>query len=83
MKVTNTVELKNRTNRLLRYAMAGEAIIITNRGRPAAALIPLSEDDLEDFILEHSPRIRRRISQAERDIRAGRLTPLEDILAGS
>ena len=36
MKVANTVDLKNKTNKLLREVMKGEPIIITYRGKPAA-----------------------------------------------
>jgi prevent-host-death family protein len=77
MKVANTVDLKNKTNRLLRTAMSGEAVIITYRGKPAAALTALSEEDLEDFVLEQSPRIRKMLAEAEADRKAGRVTPLE------
>ena len=54
MRVANTVELKNKTNELLRQVMKGEAVIVTYRGKPAASITPLSEDDLEDFVLQHS-----------------------------
>jgi len=81
MKVANTVELKNKTNKLLRLAMKGEPVIITLRGKPAASLTALSEDDLEDFILEHSPKIRRMIAEAEADRAAGRVTALDAYLA--
>jgi methylated-DNA-[protein]-cysteine S-methyltransferase len=54
MRVANTVELKNKTNELLRYAMAGEPVIITLRGKPAAALTPLAEDDLESFVMQYA-----------------------------
>ena len=37
MKVANTVELKNKTNRLLHEVMRGNPVIITYRGKPAAA----------------------------------------------
>lgn len=83
MKVANTVELKNKTNELLRDVVKGEPVIITYRGKPAASLTRLTEDDLEDFILEHSPSIRRKIAKAEADIKAGKVISLEDYLAGS
>jgi prevent-host-death family protein len=83
MKVANTVELKNKTNELLRDVVKGEPVIITYRGKPAASLTPLTEDDLEDFILENSPSIRKRIAKAEEDIRAGKIISLDDYLAGS
>jgi len=81
MKVANTVELKNKTNKLLRDVMKGEPIIITYRGKPAASLTPLTEDDLEDFILEHSPRLRRMIAAAEKARQSGDVISLEDYLA--
>lgn len=76
MKVANTVELKNKTNQLLRHVMSGEAVIITLRGKPAASLTPLSEEDLEDFVIENSPKIRRMLAEAEADRLAGRVLPL-------
>ncbi len=81
MKVANTVELKNQTNRLLRQAMRGEPVIITYRGKPAAALTGLTEDDLEDFLLEHSPKVKKLLAEAEADRKAGRVMPLETYLA--
>ncbi len=80
MKVANTVALKNKTNELLRYVMKGEPVIITFRGKPAASMLPLTEEDLEDFILEHSPKIRKMIAQAEADRTAGRVIPLDRYL---
>ncbi|NIS69871.1 MAG: type II toxin-antitoxin system prevent-host-death family antitoxin [Proteobacteria bacterium] len=81
MRVTNTVGLKNETNKILKEVMKGSPVIITYRGKPAASLTALTEDDLEDFILENSPKIRKMIVQAEKDIRAGKVTSLADYLA--
>jgi prevent-host-death family protein len=80
MKVANTVELKNNTNKLLREVMKGQPLIISYRGKPAASMLPLTAEDLEDFMMEHSPSIRRKIAQAEKDIREGRVVSLEDYL---
>ena len=81
MRVTNTVGLKNKANEILRDVMKGNPVIITYRGKPAASLTPLGEEDLEDFILEHSPKIRKMIAQAEKDIEEGKVIPLSDYLA--
>jgi prevent-host-death family protein len=80
MKVANTVELKNKTNQLLRSVMKGGAVIITYRGKPAASLTPLGEDDLEDFILENSPKIKKMIAEAESARLNGKTILLEDFL---
>jgi uncharacterized protein (DUF2336 family) len=44
-------------------------------------LTPLTEDDLEDFILQNSPKVRRLIAQAEKDIKAGKVVSLADYLS--
>ena len=80
MKVASTVDLKNKTNELLRRVMNGEALIIIYRGKPAASLTALSEDDLDDFVLEHRPKIRKMLAEAEADRKAGRVIPLEAYL---
>ncbi|MBI5560891.1 MAG: type II toxin-antitoxin system Phd/YefM family antitoxin [Deltaproteobacteria bacterium] len=82
MKVANTVELKNRTNELLRVVAGGEPVIITLRGKPRAAITPLTEDGLEDFIIENSPSLRRKIAKAEEDVKAGRVVSLDAYLSG-
>jgi prevent-host-death family protein len=83
MKVANTVDLKNKTNKILREVMKGQPVIITYRGKPAASLTPLSQEDLEDFILENSPKIRKMISEAVKDIKEGKLTSLEEYMNAS
>lgn len=56
MRVANTVELKNKTNEVLRHVIGGEPVIITLRGKPAAALTPLTETDLEEFVMRYATR---------------------------
>ena len=80
MRVTNTVELKNKTNQILKEVMKGNPVIITYRGKPAASLTPLTQDELEDFILENSPKVRKMIAEAERDIQNGKVVLLEKYL---
>ena len=81
MRVVNTVELKNKTNKILKEVMKGSPVIITHRGKPAASLIPLTEEDLEDFVHENSPKIKKMIAEAEKDIQAGKVISLGDYLA--
>jgi prevent-host-death family protein len=81
MRVANTVELKNKTNKILKEVMEGKPVIITYRGKPAASLTSLTEDDLEDFILQNSPRIKKMLGEAEKDIKAGKVISLKNYLA--
>jgi hypothetical protein len=45
-------------------------------------MLPLNESDLEDFIIENSPSIRRKIAKAEEDVKAGRVVSLDEYLSG-
>lgn len=80
MKTVNTVELKNDANKLLHRVRAGEPVVVTWRGKPAAALIPLSDEGLEELAFEYSPTFRRLIAEAEADVRAGRLVTWREFL---
>jgi prevent-host-death family protein len=80
MRVANTVELKNKTNKILKEVMKGSPVIITYRGKPAASMTPLTDEDLEDFVLENSPKIRKMIAEAEKDIKAGKTVNLNEYL---
>jgi antitoxin (DNA-binding transcriptional repressor) of toxin-antitoxin stability system len=61
--------------------MKGSPVIITYRGKPAASITPLTENDLEDFVLENSPMIQKMIGEAEKDIQAGKVVSLKEYLA--
>ena len=82
MRMINTVELKNRTNEILRQVHRGYPVAVTRRGKPYAAVIPipLTEEGLEDFLFEQSPRFKRLISEAEADVKKGRLVTWENFL---
>ena len=81
MRFANTVELKNKTNEILKEVMKGKPVIITFRGKPAASLSPLREEDIEDFVLESSPKVRKMIAEAEKDIQNGKFVSLDEYLA--
>jgi len=81
MRFANTVELKNKTNEILKEVMKGKPVIITFRGKPAASLSPLREEDIEDFVLESSPKVRKMIAEAEKDIQEGNFRSLDEYLA--
>jgi len=39
------------------------------------------KDDLEDFIIENSPSIRKKILKAEEDLKTGRVISLDEYLS--
>jgi prevent-host-death family protein len=56
--------------------------LITRHGRPVAALVPVDEGELEDWILANAPEFVRSMRQADREIARGQLgKPLEQILS--
>jgi len=52
MRTVNIAELKNRLSTYITYAKAGEEIIIRDRNRPVARLMPLVADELSDYELQ-------------------------------
>jgi prevent-host-death family protein len=80
VKFTNVRELKAKTSQMLRTVEKGNTVLVTTHGRPTAMLVPVTEDDIEDVLLAHSPQLRKKIEVGLRDIRAGRTMPLAEYL---
>lgn len=78
MKFTNVRELKAKTSAVLRTVEKGDTVLVTTHGRPTAMLVPISEDDIEDAMLAYSPKLRKKIEEGLKDIRAGRTMSLAD-----
>jgi len=81
MKFTNVRELKARTSEMLRTVERGNTVLVTTHGRPTAMLVPVTEDDIEDALLAYSPKLRKKIEEGLKDIRAGRTIMLSDYKA--
>lgn len=75
MKLLTTYEAKNAFPKVLKLSRR-EVVIVTNRGKPVAAIEGLSgEEDLEDYLLEHSPKFWEMIRRA----RCGRSVSLAQV----
>lgn len=66
MKFVALRELKINPSRVL-GRLSAEDIIVTRRGKPAAALLRLDEDLLDEFVLAHHPRLLREAESARRE----------------
>lgn len=66
MKFVSVRELRLQTPSVLRRVAKGEKVIITNHGKPQAALLRLTEDEIEDVVLTH-PSFLHEISAARRE----------------
>lgn len=78
MKFANVRELKSKTSEMLRTVERGNTVLVTTHGRPTAMLVPVTEDDIEDALLAYSPKLRKKIEDGLRAIRAGRAMALSD-----
>lgn len=66
MKILTTFEAKNAFPRALKLSRR-DVVIVTNRGKPVAAIEGLKgEEDLEDYLLERSPKFWAMIRRARR-----------------
>lgn len=78
MKFTNVRELKSKTSEMLRTVERGNTVLVTTHGRPTAMLVPVTEEDIEDALLAYSPRLRKKIEEGLKDVRAGRTMLLSE-----
>jgi prevent-host-death family protein len=74
-------ELKAKTSEMLRTVEEGNTVLVTTHGRPTAMLVPVTEDDIEDVLLAYSPKLRKKIEEGLKDIRAGRSLSLSNYTA--
>ncbi len=78
MKFAAIRDLQIKASAVVKTAQ-NEPVVITVHGKPKAVLTPISGDELEDFLFEHSPRLRKRIEQGLKEIKEGRIIFHEDL----
>jgi prevent-host-death family protein len=66
-------DLKTHASDIVERAEAGEAFLVTRRGKPVAVVLPFSFD-AEDLILAHAPHFIRLREQGRTDRRKGKTT---------
>jgi prevent-host-death family protein len=69
MKFVTLRELKINPSKVL-DRLAREDVVVTRRGKPAAALLYLDEDLLDAFVLAHHPLLRKEIEAARAEYEA-------------
>jgi prevent-host-death family protein len=65
MKTMTVLEAKNHFSRTLRTA-ARELVVVTRRGKPVAVIQGITEDDMEDLLLERSEKFWEMMARARR-----------------
>ncbi len=66
MKIASVKEVKDNLSKFLKNAEQ-EDVVITKNGRPTAILHHLGEDELEDYLLEHDKKFKRKIEKRWKD----------------
>jgi antitoxin (DNA-binding transcriptional repressor) of toxin-antitoxin stability system len=79
MAIITMRELLRAPNEAFERIDEGEACVVTRRGRPVAALVPIDESEAEKFILAAAPEFARDRNAAEHAHEEGRTTPLADV----
>jgi prevent-host-death family protein len=75
-------DLQRRPSEIVdRVDKTGRPVLVTRRGRPAAVLMPLDQDALEDFVLANAPEFVASIDEAERDLRSERSRSAAEVIA--
>jgi prevent-host-death family protein len=70
-------ELKNNASRVVGEVEAGERVVVTKRGRPAAVI--MSMEDAEDFVLANAEEFVRMRARSRAEHAAGETVALDDI----
>ena len=80
MTTVNTIELKTQANRLLnQVSTRHRVVLITRHGRPCAALVPVSNENLADLLWEYSPEVQKRLRIAMDELQDGKTQPLKKL----
>lgn len=82
MPTVSIRELANNVSSVVAsVAETGRPTVVTKHGRPVAAVVPIDQDDLEDFVLANAPEFVAGRHQANADLAAGRTRSLDKVLA--
>ena len=74
MKTITIFEARNYFSRALKEAEK-DVVIVTRRGKPVAAIQAISEEDLEDYLLERSEKFWDMVKRA----RKGKSVSLDEV----
>jgi prevent-host-death family protein len=64
-------DLKTHASDIVERAEAGEAFLVTRRGKPVAVVLPFTVD-AEDLILAHAPQFIKLREEGRADLRKGK-----------
>ncbi|MBI3320513.1 MAG: type II toxin-antitoxin system Phd/YefM family antitoxin [Candidatus Omnitrophica bacterium] len=82
MRFVSISELKNGASQVVHEAQSGRSVVVVRHGKPCAAVIRLSEQDIDQLLFEESALVRRTLMEALDDKKHHRSVTLKDYLGG-
>ena len=82
MKFVSISELKNETSQIVQGVRRGQSVVVVRHGKPCAAVIRLSEDNIDQLLFEESPLVKEAVTEALDDLKHKRTVSLKDYLRG-
>jgi prevent-host-death family protein len=78
MRIASVAQVKARLSAYLKASAHGP-VVVTRNGKPVAVVVAVTdEDDLEQLLMAHSPRLQAILEAARQRIRAGEGIPHEE-----
>jgi prevent-host-death family protein len=76
-----TVDLAKATASLRKYAEQAdrEVVVVTRRGKPMAAVVPVEDYDLESLSLSTNPKFLEIIAESRRSLKREGGIPIEEV----
>ena len=72
MRIASVADVKAKLSGYIKASQAGP-VVVTKNGKPVAILLSVQdEDEIERMLLAYSPKLRRILQMAEKQIRAGK-----------
>ena len=82
MRFVSISELKNGASEIVHEAQSGRSVVVVRHGKPCAAVIRLSEQDIDQLLFEDSAVVKRALMEALDDKQHHRYVTLKDYLGG-
>ncbi len=82
MRFVSVTDVKNEASQIIRHAEAGHPVVVVRHGKPCAAIIRLSEEEVDQLLFEDSPLAKRAVEEALNDLKHKRSVTLHEYLRG-
>ena len=79
MVMVSIKEPHDETSEVIRRIQKQGPVIVTRHGKPVAVIQPLTEEELEDFLLLHHPKFRKGLEEALEDYASRRIKHLSEV----